>query len=134
MQQQRISLAAELGRYMPQFKTNMWFSSRGAAQILLGVNVILLCGFAFTLMFILLERNPDLYEQAYNATYKIQPFIIYSWFLALVLSPVLAIVLSLCFGNEVRKTIQWKISIGVMVFVGLPSLAFFWLGFAMRGI
>ena len=112
----------------------MWVSSRGAAKITLGVNVILLCGFAFTLMFILLESNPDLHKRAYNDTYKIQPLITYSWFLASVLSPVLAIVVSLYFGKEVRKTIQWKISIGVMVFVGLPSLAFFWLGFAMRGI
>jgi len=111
----------------------MWVSSRAAAKILLGVNVILLCGSAFTLMSILLEGNPDLYERAYYATYNIQPLVIYSWFLALVLSPLLAITLSLCFGHEVRKTAQWKVSIAIIVFAGLPSLAFV-LAFAMRGI
>ena len=115
-------------------KMNMWVSARGAAKILLGVNIMLLPGLAFTLMFILLEGSPDLYEQAYNATYKIQPLVIYSWFLAIGLSPVLAIVFSLHFGYEIRKTIQWKFSIVIMVFVGLPSLAFVGLGLAMRGI
>ena len=112
----------------------MWISTRGAAKILLGVNLMLLAGFAFTLMFILLVNSPDLSEWIYNVTYRIQPLIIYSWFLAIVLSPVLAITLSLYFGYEIRKTIQWKMSIVIMVFAGLPSLAFVGLGFAMRGI
>lgn len=115
-------------------KMNMWVSTRGAAKILLGVNIMLLPGLAFTLMFILLESSPDLYDLAYNAIYKIQPLVIYSWFLAIGLSPVLAIVFSLHFGYEIRKTIQWKISIAIMAFIGLPSLAFVGLGLAMHGI
>ena len=112
----------------------MWVTTKGAAKILLSVNLMLLPGFAFTLMFILLETSPDLYEWAYNATYKIQHLVIYSWLLAIVLSPMLAIALSLYFGYEVRKTNQWKISIAIMVFIGLPSLAFVGLGLAMSGI
>jgi len=112
----------------------MRVTTKGAAKILLGVNLMLLPGFAFTLMFILLETSPDLYEWAYNATYKIQHLVIYSWLLAIVLSPMLAIAFSLCFGYEVRKTIQWKVSIVIMAFVGLPSLVFIGLGLAMRGI
>jgi hypothetical protein len=115
-------------------KINMWVSAREAAKVLLGVNIMLLPGFVFTLMFILLEKSPDLYEPAYNATYKIQLLVAYSWFLALVLSPVLAIVVSLCFGYEIRRTIQWKISMAIMTFVGLPSLAFVGLSLVMRGI
>jgi hypothetical protein len=111
----------------------MSVNSRAAAKILLGVNVILLCGSIFNLTPILLEGNPDLYTPAFYATYNIQPLVIYSWFLALVLSPLLAITLSLCFGHEVRKTAQWKVSIAIIVFPGLPSLAFL-LAFAMRGI
>jgi hypothetical protein len=109
-------------------------SSKVAAQILLGVNVILLCVSAFILMVILLENSPDLYERIYDATYVIQRLIIFSWFIALALSPVLAITLSLCFGLDVRKTVHWKISIVIMAVAGLPSLAFLGVGFAMRGI
>ena len=83
---------------------------------------------------ILLEDSPDLYELVYYATYNIQRLIIFSWVIALALSPVLAITLSLCFGFEVRKTGQWKISIVIMVFAGLPSLALLGIGLAMRGI
>ena len=109
----------------------MRVSVRGAARILLGVNLILLIGFTFTLMFILLENSPDLYDWIYNATYKIQTIIVYSWFLSIGLSPMLAIALSVCFGYEIRKTIQWKISMAIMVLAGLPSLAFVGLSFAM---
>ena len=118
---------------MIQFKTNIWVGSRVTAKILLGVNIILLCTFAFNLVPILLEDS-DLYEVFYYATYNIQPFVTYSWFTALGLSPVLAITLSLCFGYEVRKTVQWKISIVIMVLAGLPSLAYVGIGFAIRGI
>ena len=109
----------------------MWVSARGAAKLLLGVNLMLLPGFAFALTFILLENSTDLYGWIYNATYKIQPLIVYSWFLAIGLSPMLAIALSLCFGHEIRKTIQWKISMVIMVFAGLLSLAFVSLSFVM---
>ena len=110
---------------------NMSVSSRAATKILLGVNVILLCGSAFNFMPILLEGNLDLYERVYDATYHIQPLVTYLWSVSLVLSAVLAVTLSLCFGYEVRKTVQWKISIAIMVFAGLPSLAFLGIGFAM---
>ena len=109
----------------------MWVSARGAAKILLGVNLMLLPGFAFTLTFILLENSTDLYGWIYNATYKIQPIIVYSWYLAIGLSPMLAIALSLCFGYEIRRTLQWKISMVIMLFAGLPSLAFVSLSFVM---
>jgi hypothetical protein len=112
----------------------MSVSSKAAAIILLGVNVILLCGSAFILIVILLEDSPDLYERIYYATYNIQRLIIFTWVIALALSPVLAITLSLCFGYEVRKTMQWKISIVLMVFAGLPSLVLLGIGFVMRGI
>ena len=109
-------------------------SSKAAAIILLGVNVILLCGSAFIFMAILLEDSPDVYEQIYYATYGIQRFIIFTWIIALVLSLLLAITLSLCFGFEVRKTVQWKISIVIIVGAGLPSLALLGTGFVMHGI
>ena len=112
----------------------MSVSSKAAAIILLGVNVILLCGSAFILIAVLLEDLPDLYGRVYYATYNIQRLIIFSWVIALALSPVLAITLSPCFGYEVRKTVQWKISIVIMVFAGLPSLVLLGIGFAMRGI
>ena len=102
--------------------------------MLLGVNVILLCGSAFILMAILLEDSPDLYEQVYYATYSIQRLIIFTWIIILALSPILAITLSLCFGFEVRKTVQWKISIVIIVGAGLPSLALLGTGFVMHGI
>jgi hypothetical protein len=108
--------------------------SKVAAKILLGVNVILLCGSVFILIAILLEDSPDLYEWYYYATYNIQRLIIFSWVIALALSPVLAIILSLCFGYELRKKVQWKISIVLMVFAGFPSLVLLGIGFAMRGI
>jgi len=112
----------------------MSVSSKAAAIILLGVNVILLCGFAFNLVPILLGGSPDLYGRVYYATYNIQPLTIYSWIITLALSPVLAITLSLCYGYEVRKTVQWKISIVILVFAGFPSLVLLGIGFAMRGI
>ena len=110
------------------------FSTKAATKIFLGINLMLLSGFAFTLMFILLENKPDLYAWAYYATYDIQPYIICLWFLALVLSPALAIVFSFYFGCEIRKTIQWKIGVTIMVFAGLPSLLFVAIGYVMRGI
>lgn len=115
-------------------KIDMWVSTKSAANLLLGVNIMLMLGFVFTLMFILLERSPDLQDWAYNATYEIQPLIIYSWFLSILLSPVLAIVLSFLFGYKIRNTTQWKISIVVMVFIGMPSLLFAVSGYFMRGI
>jgi hypothetical protein len=42
--------------------------SKAAAIILLGVNVILLCGSAFILIAILLKDSPELYGKVYNAT------------------------------------------------------------------
>ncbi len=112
----------------------MSVSSKAASIILLGVNVILLCGSAFILIAILLEDSSDLYGRVYYATYNIQRVIIFSWVIALALSPVLAITLSLCFGYEVRKTVQWKISIVIMVFAGFPSLVLLGIGCARRGI
>ena len=112
----------------------MSVSSEVAVKILLGVNVILLCGSAFILVAILLEDSPELYKQVYYATYSIQRFFIFTWVIALVLSPLLAIALSLCFGFEVRKTVQWKISIVIIMGAGLPSLALLGIGFVMHGI
>jgi hypothetical protein len=112
----------------------MSVSSKVAAKILLGVNVILLCGSAFILIVILLEDSPDLYGRVYYATHNIQRFTIFSWVIALALSPVLAITLSSCFGYEVRKKVQWKISIVIMLFTGLPSFVLLGICFAMRGI
>ena len=112
---------------------NISISSRAAVKILLGVNVILLCGFVFALTAILLDASPgDLYGRVYYATYNIQPLVIYSWFESLVLGPVLAITFSLCFGYEVRKTVQWKISIAIMVCAGLPSVALLGIGLTMH--
>lgn len=100
----------------------------------MGVNVVLLIGFSFILTSILLENSPDLYEWYYYVTYDIQPVIIYSWFVSLLLSPVLALTFSLRFGAELRKTICWKISIAIMILAGVPSLALAVVGYLMRGI
>jgi hypothetical protein len=114
---------------------NMTISSKVALKILLSVNIILLCGFAFTIMFILLDASPgELYGRIYYATYNIQPLIMYSWLMSLVLSPGLAMTLALCSGYEAKKTFQWKINIALMVFSGLPSVALLGIGFIMRGI
>jgi hypothetical protein len=113
---------------------NMSVGTKVAVKALLGVNIILLCGFAFILMAILLENSPDLYERIYYATYSIQRLIVLFWVIALVFSPILAITLSLCFGFEIRKTVTWKISIVIMFIAELPSLALLGIGFAMRGI
>jgi hypothetical protein len=109
----------------------MRVSVRGAARLLLSVNLILLFGFIFTLIFILLENSADLYGWVYDATYTIQTVIVYSWFLSIGLSPILAIALSICFGYKIRKTIEWKSSMTIIVIAGLPSLTFVGLGFAM---
>jgi hypothetical protein len=97
----------------------------------LGVSIVLLIGFAFVLTAILLEDS-ELYTWYYNATHRIQPIIVYFWFLALVLSPTLALTFSLLYGAEMRKTIQWKISIIIMVLAGLPSLVLVLVGLAMH--
>jgi len=112
----------------------MRISLGGATKILLSMNIALLAGFTFVFMAILLENNPEGYAWYYNATYNIQRFVIALWLLSLALSPVLATALLIRFGAEVRKTIQWKISIAIMIFAGLPSLAFVALGFYMHGI
>ena len=78
--------------------------------------------------------NVKIKDRVYYATYNIQRLITFSWLIALTLSPVLAITFSLFFGNEVRKTVQWKLSIVITVFAGLPSLVLLGIGFAMRGI
>jgi hypothetical protein len=84
-------------------------------------------------MFVLLDMSPgDLYGRLYHATYNVQPLILYSWFVSLVLSLGLAVTLALCFGNEVRSTFQWKMSITLVVFTGLPSIALLVIGFAMH--
>lgn len=106
---------------------------RIAANVLLAVNLVMLCGFTFILLAILLENNPDMYAKYYHATHGIQPLIIYSWFLSLALSPLLVLAFLLRFGRAVRKSIQWKISMGLMVIVGLPSLALAGVGILMGG-
>ena len=60
----------------------MGVSARGNARILLGVNFILLFGFTFVFLFILLEKSVDMYDWLYNSTSKIQTIIVYCWFLA----------------------------------------------------
>jgi len=92
---------------------------------------MLLFGLGLTVMLILLDNNVAQYDWFYNATYEIQTIIVYAWLLSIGLSPVLAIVFSFWLGYEIRKTIQWKYSLAIMVFVGIPSLAFVGLGFAM---
>ena len=79
----------------------MQVSLRGAAKILLSVNIALLFGSAFVLMAILLENNPESYEWYYNTTYNIQPFVICTWLLTLALSPILVTALFLRFGYEI---------------------------------
>ena len=118
----------------PYFKMKMSVGSKAAVIILLGVNVILLGGSVFIFTGILLEGSPGLYKRVYNVTYNIQPFIIFSWGIALALGLVLTIVLSICFGCEFRKTVQWKISVVIMVIAGLPSLVLLGIGLAMRGV
>ena len=109
----------------------MGVSVKAAAAILLGVNLMLLFGFGLTLMSILLDNSVAQYDWLYNATYEIQPIIVYAWFLSIGFSPVLAVVFSFWLGYEIRKTIQWKYSLAIMVFAGIPSLAFVGLGLAM---
>lgn len=110
---------------------NMGVSVRGAARILLGVNLILLFGFTFVFLFILLENSVDLYDRLYNSTSKIQTIIVYCWFLAVGLSPVYANALSTFIGDEIRKTTEWKSSMTIFIVAGLPSLAFVVIGGAM---
>lgn len=112
----------------------MWINAKCATKILLGVNIMLMPGFVVTLMYILFENNPGLYRWTYNAIYEIQHLIIYSWFFAIILSPVLAIAFSFFFGSEIRKTTQWKISIVIMVLIGIPSLLFVVMGVTMNSI
>jgi hypothetical protein len=112
-------------------KINMGVSARGNARILLGVNFILLFGFTFVFLFILLEKSVDMYDWLYNSTSKIQTIIVYCWFLAAGLSPVYAIALSTFFGDEIRKTTEWKSSMAIFIVAGLPSLAFVVIGGAM---
>ena len=119
---------------MPKSEISVRISLAGATKILLSVNIALLFGSAFVLMAILLENNPEGYAWYYNTTYNIQPFVIGVWLLSLAFSLILAAALLIRFGVEVRKTIQWEISIAIMVFAGLPSLAFVALGFFMHGL
>lgn len=112
----------------------MQLSLRGAAKILLSVNIVLLFASAFAIMAILLENNPDGYEWYYNASYNIQPFAIGTWLLTLALSPILATTLSLRFGYQLRKTIHWRISIVILLLIGMPSLLFIVLGYFMSDI
>jgi hypothetical protein len=112
----------------------MQLSLRGAAKIFLSVNIVLLLASAFTIMAILLENTPNGYEWYYNITDNIQPFAIGTWFLTLALSPILATLLSLRFGYELGKTFHWRISIVILLFIGIPSLLFVVLVYFMSGI
>ena len=109
----------------------MGVSVRTAARILLSVNLVLLLGFAFAFLFILLENSVDLYDLIFNTTLKLQTIIVYSWFLALGLGPVFAIAFSVFFGEAIRKTIEWKISMTIFIVAGLPSLTIVVIGVAM---
>ena len=109
----------------------MGVSVRTAARILLSVNLILLLGFIFVFLFILFENSVVLYDWLFNATSRIQTIIVYSWFLVLGLGPVFAIAFSVFFGNEIRKTIEWKSSMTIFIVAGIPSLTFVVIGVAM---
>ena len=109
-------------------------SHRAGTNALLAVSIVLVICFILFLGIVLFEPNPDMYSRFYEFTNSIQPIFTYAWGFSLVLNILLLSAIPAYFGREALGLIQWKISLGIFLLVGIPSLAIGVIGFFMRGI
>ena len=102
------------------------------ASILLVASLVVLFG-VIEVVFVISLEDSDLYERVYYLTYAIQPYLVISWYIGLLLSFGIILVTPFTHGRTIYRLKRWKAGVVITLIGGIPMVLIFALGMVIGG-